>query len=160
MSDGLQRALQGGMPIVRTALALGGARVYSSVSVTVNDVTATAVPFNAELFDDSEYHSTSSNTSRMTIPATGRYLIGGQFLFNSDATGFRQVSLRVNGATYIVIDIRPAASGSETVGEAVTVYELTVGDYVEVIVYQDSGSNMSVAAANHYTAQFWIWRLA
>lgn len=52
------------------------ARKTSNQSITTN--TATAVTFDAEDFDTDAFHSTSSNTSRFTVPAgkAGYYLFG------------------------------------------------------------------------------------
>ena len=161
MSDPYQRSLQTGMPIVRTAVALGGCAVYSSVDVTVLSGSNTAVPFDSERFDDGEtpYHSTSSNTTRLTVPISGRYLFGGHFKFNSDSTGYRRLGLRLNGSTYLAFQTAGAV-GEEQGMSIVRLFELTTADYIELVVYQNSGVGMTIAPGASFGPEFWVYRIA
>ena len=105
--------------------------------------TATNVPlaFNTERYDTNGFHDVSTNNTRLTVPSgmAGAYLIHAtvNWTANTDATS-RILQLRVNGATYIAIDARPAIATAaqptrHTIG---TVYYLAVGDYVELVAHQ------------------------
>src|SRR5438876_645541 len=56
-----------------------GARVYNSANISVSASTEQALTFDTERSDSNAYHSTSSNTSRITVPTggDGRYVISG-----------------------------------------------------------------------------------
>ena len=69
-----------------------GARVYNSTDFTHNSTgNWVAVTFDTERFDTDTIHSTSTNTSRLTINTGGKYLIGGAVTFTANATGQRQL---------------------------------------------------------------------
>jgi hypothetical protein len=74
----------------------------------------------------------------------GRYLCIGAGSFGSNATGRRSVSLKVNGTTeYTDANITvPAAAGAIRVESSRLIF-LNVGDYVEAVLFQDSGSTLT-----------------
>ena len=55
-------------------------------------------------------HSTVSNTGRITATTAGKYLIGGHIEFAANATGLRELYIRLNGTTINVNAI--AAAGA------------------------------------------------
>lgn len=139
----------------------GGARVYNSATISHATSGANqAVTFNSERYDDADYHSTVSNTSRLTAPAPGRYLIGGCVTFAANVTGVRYLQIRLNGATFIAIQGGLALTGGLTsILTVETIYELAAGDYAELVAYQDSGAALNMTAAGNYSPEFWIARL-
>jgi len=142
-------------------LRSGGARVYNSTNVShATSGTNQAVTFNTERYDDAEYHSTSSNTSRLTIAQPGRYRVGGCLAFAANATGVRYAQLRVNGTTYIAIQGSVSMGGAvATILTVETDYEFAAADYVELVGYQDSGGALNMTASANYSPEFWIARL-
>lgn len=136
--------------------AHSGARVYNSADLAVANTTVTTLTFNSERYDDADYHSTSSNTSRLTIPQPGRYRVGGNIRWASNATGFRVVYLFLNASTYIAIESRAAVSGGPTDININTEWEFAAGDYVELQGYQSSGGSLNVTSASAYSPEFWI----
>lgn len=122
------------------------ANVYNNANQSISNATSTALTFNSERFDPAGMHSTVSNTSRLTIPASegGHYMVGCTFQFASNATGYRQGALLVNGSTVVAIFNTPAVSGVQTRISLCTLYPLAAGDYVEVQVYQTSGGALNV----------------
>lgn len=136
------------------------ARVFNSANISVANNTLTALTFDSERFDNGGLHSTSANTSRLTAPVTGLYSIGADVRFAANATGVRQAQLRVNGATTIASVTYPvaaAASASDLLLDAP--WQLTAADYVEVMVFQDSGGALNVTAASALSPEFWMVRL-
>ena len=104
--------------------------------------------FDSERWDTNALHDTSSNTSRLTAPVDGRYHIFGHVDFDSAAGGFRRVVIRVNGAgnEEIAVQTGPGDALHDTVLSVSTHYELMAGDYVELVVCQDSGAPVDVLA--------------
>src|SRR5262249_859704 len=74
-----------------------GARVRKSGTQAVG--TDTVITWDVEDYDTSNYHSTVTNTSRMTAPLTGVYDILASLDWS--AAGFIDCRLRVNGTTFI-----------------------------------------------------------
>lgn len=119
-------------------------KVKTSAVQSVATATQAALTWDQEDFDTDAFHSTSSNTSRLTVPAglAGLYLVtfstycaagtGGagawiakNGVFNTPRYGFNQVpNDSVNGV---------GLAGTDTIALAAT-------DYVEVVVFQNSGA--------------------
>lgn len=130
------------------AQTLHGVSLYDSGSVqSLANNTATALTFNSENYDTDGYHSTSSNTSRITIPSGlgGYYLITvSNLTWDLNGTGRRGFSINKNGALAAYgIDI--AGHASIYVGNTGSfVLNLAVGDYIEIYATQTSGGNLNV----------------
>lgn len=130
-----------------------GARVNNSVAQSIANATLTALAFDSEVYDPDGFHSTVTNPSRLTVPsgAAGRYLIGGCAQWASGPTS-ASIQIRLNGSTAIVAATYP----NDTVMNVETVYDLAVGDYVEVLVSQNTGGALNIGAVSAYTPHFWI----
>jgi hypothetical protein len=122
-----------------------GASVYNSALQTIANNTYTALTFNTEQFDTNAFHSTSSNTSRFTIPAgyAGKYLINGQVLADNNATGTRSFYFYKNGAGFLYTT-NVQGSTIEPSLTASYIADLAVGDYVELFYWQNSGASRTV----------------
>jgi hypothetical protein len=124
-----------------------GASVYPSGAQTIGNATYTALTYNTENFDTDAFHSTVTNTSRITIPSGlgGYYRVSGMTRFNSNATGRRLLSLYRNGASSREVEVTAGAVAELSLNIDV-VLSLSVGDYLEFFVYQSSGGNLTVVA--------------
>ena len=131
-------------------------RVYNSAAISIPHDTATALTFNSERFDTDTMHSTAVNTGRITFTTAGTYLVGATLQFADNATGNRQVAIRLNGSTLLDVRTFPAYStgGGSMLGTA-TLYAFSAGDYVEVRVYQNSGAALDVVASGNHSPEFW-----
>ena len=120
-----------------------GCSAQNSASLTINSATWTAITLNSEEFDTDGFHSTSTNTSRMTIPSgkVGKYLINGIIRYEG-YNGW------INAETAIYKNGSKAKSVSQfsngTTGGAFTftisgIFDAAVGDYFEFYVWQNSG---------------------
>jgi hypothetical protein len=89
----------------------------------------------------------AGNPTRLTVPAGqgGLYLVGGGVCFQNNGTGGRTVHLRVNGAGNL---FRAGSTpGIATIHSEMSVCYpmiLAAGDYVEVMVWQNSGVTLNV----------------
>jgi len=125
-----------------------GCIVYNSANQTISNNTETVVTFNSEILDTDGYHSTSSNTSRITIPAgkAGKYLVFAWVTFVNNTSGYRQAQIIVNGQTGTPNRV---ANSSGSSGNNLTLNPtgaaiLAEGDYVELELYQNSGGNLDI----------------
>jgi hypothetical protein len=119
------------------------ARVFSSDDAiqTVPKDTLYPVTWENESYDTAALHSTSTDTSRLTAPVAGVYRISTNVFWEENSTGTRDLILRVNGSTVE----RHTVPGSAVVTQPLsTDVKLAAGDYVEVVVRQFSGVDLSI----------------
>lgn len=130
-----------------------GASAYNNAVQSIPDTTVTAVTLNSEDFNLYGFHSTSSNTSRMTVPAGlgGLYLVMGSGRFTANATGARTLKLAKNGVDFRQIIITGDADGTDY--ELNGIVSLAAGDYVELLVAQTSGGALNFGHASARSVQ-------
>ncbi|MDO8335636.1 MAG: tail fiber domain-containing protein, partial [Candidatus Saccharibacteria bacterium] len=127
-------------------------RAYSTVAHTIATSTSTALTFNQERYDTSAIHSTSSNTSRFTAPTKGKYLITGSTMWVANASVTRRItSIFLNNTTFLARSETTPAASTNIAQNVATVYELNAGDYVELLVFQNSGGNIDTVASDATT---------
>lgn len=132
-----------------------GCAVYSTSDQSLSNNTNTVISFQAETYDTDGYHSTSSNTSRITIPSGkgGYYLVFASLSFVANSSGIRETTIIKNGNTasiiYSVADV--VSSGTYASCATSKVISLAAGDYIEVQARQTSGGSLSVYAAENVT---------
>lgn len=122
-----------------------GCDIYNSSAQTINNNTTTALNFDTETQDTDGYHSTSTNTSRITIPTGlgGIYAIVAQVDWANNSSGKRVLDVRVNGSTFINSESRPPSTSDPTPNHEITsILPLAAADYVEITAFQNSGSNI------------------
>lgn len=136
------------------------ARVYNSANIPTVDNTVKTLTFNSERWDTGNYHSTSSNTDRLTAPTAGLYAIGIDVQWAANVTGIRLVRIQHSSGTIIARDIRGAVAGT---GEAEqcfsTTWQMAAGEYVFAEVFQLSGGALNVTALASSSPEFWIVRV-
>jgi hypothetical protein len=120
-----------------------------------------AITFNTELWDPYGMHSTSANTSRITITIAGWYLVWGGALFAANATGYRQLLIYLSGTSTLALQSDNAPSASSPTGLSVsTLWYFTAGDWVELLAFQNSGGNLNIDSSAYYTPEFAAMRLS
>lgn len=132
-----------------------GCRVVHSTTQSIGNNTDVAVLFDTDEDDPEDMHDTSSNTSRITLPRAGWWIVGGGLGFASNATGYRQASILLNGTTPIALDLRPAVSGVATRIAISTLRYFDAGDYIELIARQNSGGSLSTEHVSGALPTLW-----
>lgn len=119
--------------------------VYNNTTQSISDGSSTALTCNSEYFDNASWHSTVSATSRLTAPIDGRYLCVATIQWATNATGWRQLTFRVNGTTsYLCVQFAAVGASHTVIQSGNKLLPLTAGDYVEAIGFQDSGGSLNV----------------
>lgn len=118
-------------------------RVYHSTTQNVTTSTFTALNANSELWDSASMHSTSSQTSRITVPVAGKYLFSATVEFEAQATNARFARFIVNGSTTYTFGACPAMSGVGVRLSGSTLLSMSASGYVEVQAWQNSGSTIT-----------------
>lgn len=129
-------------------------RVYNSAAITgIATSTRTALTFNSERYDNDGIHSTATNTSRLTCVTAGVYDIFGVADLGANATGIRQIEIRLNGSTLLAVAGTPGNASNVPLSIS-TKYKLAVGDYVELTIFHTAGTNLDVGANGNYSPEF------
>jgi hypothetical protein len=128
-----------------------GASAYNSAIQSIANDTFTARNYNTESFDTDAFHDNSTNNTRFTIPTGkgGKYLITAAVRFATNSSGRRIVAPRKNGSTYIANTQEMGAtniSAAEPTIVMTSINELAAGDYIELMVYQNSGGSLNIAS--------------
>jgi hypothetical protein len=124
---------------IANATFLSGARVHNSTTQPVaNTGTWTVLSFDTEDLDTGTYHDPSVNPSRLTAPSTGMYLLAFNYLYVIPGTYNVGIRFRKNGST--VLGEYETSDAAVSISFTVMTY-LTTGDYVEVLVEQQSSTN-------------------
>lgn len=138
-----------------------GARVYNDAQLS-DLASPSDLTFNQERFDTDSYHSTSTNTERLTVPSAGKYSIGCTVRFTAAGNGdYRSVFIRKDGATNIATSSRVynADAGGMNISFS-TIYDFAAAEYVELRVSHDSaGADVDVTVSANTSPEFWIYRL-
>jgi hypothetical protein len=138
--------------------AVPAARVFHSAAQTAaNEPTFNVLLFDGERFD-SGLHTGAD--ARLTAPIAGLYVISANVSWaGASAVGARELALRQNGATIIARDVVAASPTPNTTEQAVsTVARLAAGDYVEVVLRQNSGGSLDIGAFPQFSPEFaMVW---
>ena len=126
-----------------------GTRLTNTTDFTIATSTNTLLTWNTETYDTDAFHSTATNTSRITIPAgkAGYYLIQSNIMWYYNVNYYRNISIYKNGTS---------VTGSGTIGDNAgntyptvqhsvsAILYLAVADYIEVNVLQTTGGNLNI----------------
>jgi hypothetical protein len=125
-------------------------RLRHTANLALTNGAWTKITFDTETFDPAGMHSTSVNTSRITIPTSegGVYFFEGgvEITANNTAT-IIAARLMVNNTTEIVRS-GPHSTGNATAALRInlcTYYSVAAADYIEIEVFVNAGSLNSIA---------------
>jgi hypothetical protein len=127
------------------AAGLVGCSLYDSVTnQAIENNTVTVITWNSENFDTDGFHSTSTNTGRITIPSgkAGKYQFYGAFWFESFSGGNSSIQLLKNGSA---IRYSPSPTSSTAgIGLSIScILDLAVSDYIEVTALHTQGGTIN-----------------
>lgn len=145
---------------------------YQGTTATTLGTSGTVYPIglDAELFDvvqsgDTPMHDTATNNSRIVARTAGKYRIGGQIAYVSNATGIRALNIRLNaagnpasGTLIYSMQVQTLSSGTAVVAGEPFLYPLAAGDYIEMFGQQTSGGSLatSVGVQNTFLWMEWV----
>ena len=118
-------------------------RASRNANLTVANTTDTAVTWAAVNSDAWGCWNAASPTY-LSAPLTGRYMATAQVEFAGDADGFRQAWIRRNGTSVLGYDkaISAAAASPTDMTVAAPSFDMTKGDYIELIVRHNAGNDL------------------
>lgn len=130
-------------------------RVTKAATQTITTATDTALLFDTERYDTDTMHSTVSNTSRITFNTAGLYIVGACIRWQASATGWRALSLRINGATNIGTNLADVDSVIQHQQSVTAVWKFSATQYVEAVVHHTNGADLNCEKAADYAPEFW-----
>jgi len=139
----------GGVPVWATpagGASFVGCSASASGSQSIANNTVTALTWNTEEFDTNTFHSTATNTSRLTIPSgkDGYYLFTASMYWDTNATGYRSIVVKKNGSTTLLVLPELLGSTVASGGASMSVIASAVAtDYFEVYGRQTSGGALA-----------------
>jgi hypothetical protein len=127
------------------APAFVGCVLVDSATQSIPNNTSTSVTWDSEQLDTDNFHSTVTNTSRITIPAGkgGKYLIFGGVAYDNNTTGYRNTQLYKNGANVRIFGMTASAQYPSSQIQT-TILDLVATDYLEIISEQNSGGSVTI----------------
>lgn len=132
--------------VTTNEILASGCLIYKTAGQALTKLDYRTILFDAESFDTDGYHSTSVDTSKITFPAAGKYLIFACAGFVANNTGTRFARFLFNGSTPIGIVGGPTtAAGTNGVllNFSVVVSITSAGQYVELQMYQDTSGDLN-----------------
>jgi hypothetical protein len=122
--------------------AFSGCSLYMSANLVVANITLTTVNFDSEDFDVDGYHSTSSNTSRITIPSgkTGYFSISTSAVWQDGNNYYLESWLYKNGSLFSMLGGDDAGIYKNVLANTKIVYAVPT-DYFELKVKQQNGGD-------------------
>lgn len=127
-----------------------------STNQTITTSTQTKIIFDTVDSDAWNCWDVSPNPTRLTVPITGRYFVTGNVSFQAASSGHRAINILQNGTTELArSDFNPVSNSIDT-HSTVNTHAITLnkGDYVELRVWQNSGSNLDIMADGDHTPKF------
>jgi hypothetical protein len=119
---------------------------------TIPTATQTKVIFDAVDSDGWNCWDLSPNPTRLTVPLTGRYIVTGNVAFEASASGHRALNIYKNNTVELArSDFNPVSNSIDT-HTTLTCHAVsfTKGDYVELRVWQNSGSDLDVEVSSEH----------
>ena len=126
-----------------------GASLYKTTVQSINNGSDVTVTWDAEYFDTNAIHDNVTNNSRLTIPTgySGKWLVNFSQSWAAASTGAKWSYIYKNGSTDVFGTFWTYTSaGSQVKQSASCVLNLTAGDYLTVVVGQNSGGALNLAA--------------
>lgn len=121
-------------------------KISKITAQSVANATPTILTFDAEYFDNDAIHDNAINNSRLTCKTAGKYLIIANVSFSGNITGTRAITIMLNGGEMsgTSIDAPFAGTGKLMISD---VLDLSVNNYIEIAVWQNSGDALNVIDA-------------
>lgn len=129
-----------------------------STAQTIPTSTQTKIVFDAVDSDGWNCWDLTPNPTRLTVPVTGRYFVTANVSYQAASAGHRAINIYKNNLVELArSDFSPVSNSIDTHSTVNThAVTLTKGDYIELRVWQNSGSNLDIMADGDHTPKLSI----
>jgi hypothetical protein len=125
-----------------------GAFASSRASQSIANATFTAIALGTQAYATNSIHSTGTNNSRFTIPSgKGGYWLFYQVLgFDPLSSGNMNIRFYKNNTSTIggIVYTGSTSASTLTTASNISILSLSAGDYIEMVVYQNSGGSANI----------------
>jgi hypothetical protein len=127
-----------------TSITFVGCSLYNTTNTTISNATQTTLLFDSEYIDTDGFHSTTTNTGRITIPTGkgGKYLFVLQNYFDDAANGYKRSELFKNNALLEKAIFTISGTGYNSITQSY-ITTAVAGDYFTFVISQTSGGNVT-----------------
>lgn len=131
-------------------------RVYRNIVLSPAHIVWTAIPFTHQRWDDpaDNQWAVAPNPTQLVCQRAGPYVISAHLEWAANAIGQRILGILLGGATWIAMTSEHTPVAAELRQSLATVYKLAIGNFVEMVVWQDSGLPLAITSAGNYTPEF------
>tara|TARA_Y100000033_G_C2671321_1_gene74450 strand:- start:16 stop:531 length:516 start_codon:yes stop_codon:yes gene_type:complete len=127
--------------------------LYAGSNQSIPNSTATKIAWSNAAIDTASGADFTNN--RWTVPSgyAGNYYLAGQIFgdFSDDANERGDAAIRINNTARIESRLRTGSNGGSSTYLVSGIYNLNVGDYVELYLWQDSGASQNTDSNQNYT---------
>lgn len=150
LSDGVDVFAIGSMATDGRTIA---PRTSRSTNQTIATATDAAIDFDGVNSDAWGSWASGANSARLTCKVPGRYMAVGEATFEANATGFRRVWIEKDGTSTVGrVDAISIGGGSAMwVNVTSQPFTMAVGEYIRLMVRQNSGGNLSVINSSTFS---------
>lgn len=136
-----------------------GARVRSNSDIEMPDGENILLAFDSELWDTDNIHSNTQNPSRLTCKTAGKYYISAAIFWEFLSGGVYTLFIILNGEYTICGEMRNIPAPLMAALTFVTIWDLAVNDYVEVMAIQISGNDAMILNNPFASPEFMMQRI-
>jgi len=149
---------------IKKSTALG-CRVYNSGAQTLANTTTTVVDFDTQISDTDDCWASGGDSDKLFARTAGYYMAGISVLYEGNATGRRQLTIRNQDGDGLAATVENAMGGgtAKLMTLVTGMILMDVDDYVQFEAWQNSGGNLNIRAATVAAQQFcsgWLVRVA
>lgn len=120
---------------------------FRQTAQSISTGAATAVSMTAEDWDTDSMHDLVTNNERVVANTTGIYAAEARASFDNNATGIRELWIQANGSEMIArVNNDPGVNDFADLHVSDLWLADTVGDYLRIIVFQNSGGALDIQA--------------
>jgi hypothetical protein len=113
------------------------------VAQTLSNNTWTKIVFNTEILDSASAYNTSTGNFQPTL--AGWYQFNSALRYGGNTTGFRHLSIYVNGTTEYRLIRQNTGDGTQSLSGSCLIYLNGSTDYASVYGLQSSGGNLDLS---------------
>lgn len=127
-------------------------KVFRTSNQSISSTTTkSAVTWQSSAWNIGAMWSSGTNPTRFTAPVAGVYRIAANIPWTNNGSGRRMVGWRPNGGSVVYALQHQESTGVDTVNGSELI-SLAANDYVEIVVYQDSGISLNVLGGTEQNA--------
>ena len=135
-------------------------RVYHNIGQSIATTSYSTIAFNSERYNIGALHSTTVNNSRIIFLSGGCFSGGANVEWASNINGQRILRIMLNGTTQIAVIADSANLKDSHKQQIMFSYTFSVGDYIELQGYQDSGGSLNINLISNYSPEMWVQKEA